>query len=86
MKTTPIKLLKNIFVVVLVVLLFIFVYWPMAGRQFHNLKLAEEQAKILHEKFKDDARFQGIKFMRFTGMVGVLKLAALFKRKRTSIS
>ena len=71
-KTTPKNLLKVIFAIAIVTPLYIFVYWPISplGSQLHNLKLAEEHAKILREKFKDNARFQKVKFGRYTGAGG----------------
>lgn len=70
--TTRNNLLKVSTVIVVVVLLYIFVYWPMSpwGHQLHNLKLAEEQAKIMQERFKDDERFQKVKFGGYTGAGG----------------
>ncbi len=73
-KTTPQNLLKVFAAIVIVTLLYIFVYWPISpfGSQLHNLKLAEEQAKMLREKFKDDPRFQKVKFGGYTGSGGCL--------------
>ena len=47
------------------VLLYNFVYWPNSpsGRRFHNLRLAEDQANILREKFTHDARFKYVQFI-----------------------
>ncbi|MGB7748829.1 MAG: hypothetical protein WBN75_16255 [Verrucomicrobiia bacterium] len=69
-KTTPIKPIKAVFVIDIVALLYIFVYWPMATHQYHNLRLAENQAKILREKLKDDTRFQKVKFGQYTDSGG----------------
>lgn len=71
-KTTPKNLLKVFSAIVIATLLYFFVYWPISplGSQLHNLKLAEQQAKILREKFKDDARFQKVKFGQYTGCGG----------------
>jgi hypothetical protein len=69
-KTTPKKPLKAVFAIAIVALLYIFVYWPIATSQFHNLRLAEKQAKIFREKFKGDARFQKVKFGQYTGSGG----------------
>ena len=69
-KTTSKRPLKVFFAIAIVALLYIFVYWPIAGSQFRNLKLAEKQAKILREKLKDDTRFQKVKFGQYTDSGG----------------
>jgi hypothetical protein len=71
-KTTPKNLLKVIVAITITTLLYIFVYWPISplGSQLHNLELAEKQAKIFRERFKDDTRFQKVKFGGYTGCGG----------------
>ncbi|MBW8865451.1 MAG: hypothetical protein JF609_11140 [Verrucomicrobia bacterium] len=62
--------------VIVVGLLYIFVYWPISplGSQLHNLKLAEQHANVLREKFKNDPRFQNVKFGRYTGGGGCFEV------------
>lgn len=69
-KTMPKNQLKAVLAITIVALLYIFVYWPIATHQYHNLRLAEKQAKIFREKFKDDARFQKVKFGQYTDSGG----------------
>jgi hypothetical protein len=75
-KTTRTNLLKFFGAIIVVTLFYIFVYWPISplGSQLHNLKLAEVQAKILEERFKDDPRFQKVKFGRYTSAGGGLSV------------
>jgi len=71
-KTTRKNLLRVSGAIVVVTLLYVFVYWPISplGSQLHNLKLAEEHATILRERFKNDARFQKVQFGSYTGNGG----------------
>jgi hypothetical protein len=66
-KTTPKNLLKFFGAIAIVALLYVFVYWPISplGHNLHNLKLAEDHAKILQAKFRNDPTFQKIKFTQF---------------------
>jgi|GEM_PF-3355321 len=65
LQTTRKNLLIYFGAIVVVVLLYNFVYWPISpqGRQFHNLRLARDQANILREKFRHDARFRYVQFI-----------------------
>jgi hypothetical protein len=73
-KSTPKNLLKVSGAIAIATLLYIFVYWPISplGHNLHNLKLAEEHAKNLQEKFKGDPKFQKVKFTQFFGYGGGL--------------
>jgi hypothetical protein len=64
----------NVFAVLFIVFLFVFVYWPMATSQYRNLNLAKKQAKILQDKFGNDPRFFDVKFARYTSLGGCLKV------------
>ena len=63
--------------IVVVALLYIFAYWPNSpfGKQLQNLKLAEQQASLLREKFKDDLIFKQITFHRYTAFGGCLSIS-----------
>jgi hypothetical protein len=76
-KTTQNNLQKVVAAIAIVALLYIFVYWPISplGHQLHNLKLAERQAEILREKLKGDARFQQVKFGKYTDGGGGFSVA-----------
>ena len=71
-KTTPKNILLVFAAITIVALLYVFVYWPISpfGKQLHNLKLAEQHANMLREKFKSDPRLQKVTFGRYTGAGG----------------
>lgn len=77
MKTTPKNILIVFIVIAAVALLYFFVYWPNSplGRQLQNLKLAEQQANLLRDKFKGDPIFNQIAFNKYTAFNGCLSVA-----------
>jgi hypothetical protein len=80
-KTTPKNVLATIAVILVAALIYCFFYWPISplGSQLQNMKLAETQAKLLSEKFKNDPRFSGIKmdsYPDYDGCLGVFGFAA----------
>jgi|SRR5665213_3156359 len=58
-------LLMFIGAIIVFILLYNFVYWPnsLSGRRHHSWQLAEDQAKVLREKFKHEARFKYVQFV-----------------------
>ena len=64
-KTTSNKLLMCFGAIVVSILLHHFVYWPnsLSGRRHRSWQLAEDQAKVLREKFKHEARFEYVQFV-----------------------
>ncbi|HEY5233812.1 MAG TPA: hypothetical protein VIK35_09800 [Verrucomicrobiae bacterium] len=59
------KLLMFIGAIIVFILLYNFVYWPnsLSERRHHSWQLAEDQAKVLREKFKHEARFKYVQFI-----------------------
>jgi hypothetical protein len=65
LKTTHKYLLMFIGAIIVFILIYNFVYWPnsLSGRRHHSWQLAEDQAKVLREKFKHEARFEHVQFV-----------------------
>ena len=77
MQTTRKNLLNVSGAIAVVALLYVFVYWPNSplGKQLQNLKIAEQQANLLRDKFRSDPIFKQITFNKYTAFNGCLSVA-----------
>jgi hypothetical protein len=76
------KIFPKISLAVLIAIVATVLYWVLVHRpifssttQLHDLKLADEQAKLLTVRYRDDPHFEQINFNAFDGLGGCLKVS-----------